>query len=80
MEYISNSQFTDTEFQKWKVEVIESDAKIKPGWLIILSFLWTQMDKRGLKLPTVEFVQRKARKLEEVKNISLKEEDVEKVS
>ena len=38
------------------------------------------MDKRGLSLPTVEFVQRKARKLEEVKNISLKEEDVEKVS
>ena len=37
------------------------------------------MEKRGLKLPTVDFVRRKTKKLEEVKNVSLKEEDVEKV-
>jgi len=38
------------------------------------------MEKRGIKLPTVDFVQRKVKELEKFKNTSLKEEDVEKVS
>lgn len=37
------------------------------------------MERRGLELPTVDFIRRKAKKLEEFKNTSLKEEDVEKV-
>ena len=45
-----------------------------------VALLSLQLEKRGLKLPTVDFVRRKARKLEEVKNVSLKEEDVEKVN
>ena len=39
-----------------------------------------QMEKRGLKLPTMDYVRQKSKKLEEMKNMSLKEEDVEKVS
>ena len=38
-----------------------------------------QMEKKGLKLPTLDFIRRKAKKLDEVKNTSLKEEDVDKV-
>ena len=38
------------------------------------------MEKRGLKLPTADFVQRKVKELEKFKTMSLKEEDVEKVS
>ncbi len=37
------------------------------------------MDKRGLDLPRLDFVKAKVKKLEEVRNKSLKEEDVEKV-
>ncbi len=37
------------------------------------------MEKRGLQLPTVDFVQKKVKELEKFRNTSLKEEDVEKV-
>ena len=124
MEYVSNSQFTDTEFAKWKAEVsgftpppllqsppppslphpslllffplplsplslpfpppppppIPPSSSPLSSILLFLTLSHLQLEKRGLKLPTVDSVRRKARKLEEVKNVSLKEEDVEKVS
>ena len=38
------------------------------------------MEKQGLELPTVDFVQKKVKDVEKYKNTSLKEEDVEKVN
>lgn len=49
------------------------------GWPFLNESVFVQMEKRGLQLPTVDYVRRKARKLEEMKNVSLKEEDVAKV-
>ena len=38
-----------------------------------------QMEKKGMKLPRVDEVRRKARAIDGAKNASLKEEDIEQV-
>lgn len=43
-------------------------------------FVCFQMEKKDFKLPTVEFVKKKAHELDHSKNITLKEEDIDQVS
>lgn len=45
----------------------------------IVCAIIVQMNKRGLKVPTTDFVHRKSKMLDTFKNTSLKEEDVEMV-
>ena len=46
-------------------------------WLTVPSYM--QMEKKGMKLPRVDEVRRRARAIDGAKNASLKEEDIEQV-
>ena len=45
---------------------------------VMISFL-LQMEKKGLKLPKIDEVRKKARVIDGAKNVTLKEEDIEQV-
>ena len=85
MEYVSNSPFTESEFSRWKSEVCCNGAGICIGfvWKVLTGGCFFLLPF-GLKvgennLPSSRFVQDKLKEINEYKNCSLNEDDIDKV-